>query len=344
MSQVFISYKREDELRVGRIARALEAEGLDVWWDRGLPGGESWHANIEGKLEHAGCVVVVWSARSTGDDGGYVREEARRGLTRNILVPVLIDPVARLPLGFGEIQAIDITRWRGDRGDPYFKDLVGTIRAKLTNAPLPVPTGPTKRIARRLMWGSVSGVGLASVALLSFNTFGITSRVCAIRGPQPGLSDSCGALGVGGRPRRAERLAWESRTPGNCAALREHIARFPDGIYRSEAADLLTARQISVLETWQPVTRMLTLFEPMAGSPAKDEPAAQARALERAKGDTERLCRGFGAGTLYRYISSAAIAEHWSCSKVGAGMVCGFDGHAECALSERHQVEQEKCG
>ena len=36
MNEVFISYKREDEPRVGRLVRALEDAGFSVWWDRGL--------------------------------------------------------------------------------------------------------------------------------------------------------------------------------------------------------------------------------------------------------------------------------------------------------------------
>src|SRR6185295_2124036 len=97
------------------------------------------HSNIEAKLRDAGCVVVVWSLNSTSTAGGFVREEARRGLNRNILVPVLIDAVSDLPLGFGEIQAVDLTRWRGDRGDAHFQDLVATVRAKLANQPMPAP-------------------------------------------------------------------------------------------------------------------------------------------------------------------------------------------------------------
>jgi hypothetical protein len=344
VSQVFVSYKREDELRVGRIARALEQEGLDIWWDRGLPGGESWHTNIESKLQDARCVVVVWSANSSGQEGGYVREEARRGLSRNILVPVLIDAVKNLPLGFGEIQALDLTRWHGDRRDPYFVDLVATIRAKLANAPLPPPKGPTGRITRRLMWGSLSGAGLSTAALLAFNTFNVASRVCTIPGPQPGLSDTCGALNLGARPSRAERLAWASRSPGSCPALREYVARFPDGIYRAEAADLLTARKTSVLEKWQAAKRGLALFEPADGPPAKDEATARVNALGRAQAGSDRLCRAFGAGTIYRYVSSRAVAEHWTCNKIGAGVVCGLEGQASCELSERLQIETEQCG
>jgi hypothetical protein len=344
LSYVFISYKREDELRVGRIARALQTAGLEVWWDRGLPGGESWHTNIESKLEYAGCVVVVWSANSAGADGGYVREEARRGLNKNILVPVLIDHVDHLPLGFGEIQALDLTGWRGKARDPFFQDLVATVQAKLGSSPLPPPKGPTKRIAKRLMWGGASSAGLAFAALFAFNTFGLASGVCTMPGPQPGLSDSCGDFGLGGRPNRVERLAWESRPPGSCPALREHIARFPDGAYRSKAADLLTGRKISTLETWQPAARALSLFEPAEGSPAKDETAAKASALQRANVSCDRLCKGFGAGTLYRFDSSSAVAEHWQCTTTRSGVVCGFDGHAQCELSERRDVEQEHCG
>ena len=116
MSDVFISYKREDEVRVGRLARALEKAGLDIWWDRGLPGGESWRTNIVNALDAARCVVVVWSHGSVGIEGAFVRDEATRAMSRGILVPVMIDRVAP-PLGFGELQAIDLTHWRGAVGE-----------------------------------------------------------------------------------------------------------------------------------------------------------------------------------------------------------------------------------
>ena len=38
MNEVFVSYKREDEARVGRLVQALEGTGLSIWWDRGLAG------------------------------------------------------------------------------------------------------------------------------------------------------------------------------------------------------------------------------------------------------------------------------------------------------------------
>ena len=78
MTHAFISYKREDEVRVGRLARALEKVGVPLWWDRSLLSGGSWREDITGHLEGAGCVIVVWSEISVGPAGSFVRDEARR--------------------------------------------------------------------------------------------------------------------------------------------------------------------------------------------------------------------------------------------------------------------------
>jgi hypothetical protein len=131
---------------------------------------------------------------------------------------------------------------------------------------------------------------------------------------------------------------------GSCQALREHISRFPEGAYRGEAADLITAKKVTYEDTWISVTRGLAQFEPSDGPGAPNEAAAKARALDRAKADAERLCRSFGAGTLFRFVSASSRAETWRCAPSGGGIVCGFDGQAECGLEERHQVERESCG
>ncbi len=38
MSEIFLSYRREDEARVARLMHALEGAGISVWWDRSLRG------------------------------------------------------------------------------------------------------------------------------------------------------------------------------------------------------------------------------------------------------------------------------------------------------------------
>ena len=36
MSEVFVSYKRENLAAVGRLVEALRAEGIGVWWDQDI--------------------------------------------------------------------------------------------------------------------------------------------------------------------------------------------------------------------------------------------------------------------------------------------------------------------
>ena len=159
----------------------------------------SWRENIAAALHSAKCVVVVWSHGSVGVEGAFVRDEAGRAMARDILVPVLIDKVAP-PLGFGELQAIDLTAWRGNPRDPFFQDLVAVIRAKLDHTPAPPPKGPTRRVMRRLFYGATSSGAVAAVALFGFNTFGVASNVCTLPGAPPGLSDFCGACRMGEGP------------------------------------------------------------------------------------------------------------------------------------------------
>ena len=105
MADIFISYASEDRARVEPLADLLQSNGWSVWWDKQLNAGTSFDREIERELDASRCVVVVWSKFSIESD--WVRAEAEEGLSRNALVPVLLDPV-RPPLAFRRIQAQDI--------------------------------------------------------------------------------------------------------------------------------------------------------------------------------------------------------------------------------------------
>lgn len=342
MNEVFVSYKREDEARVGRLVQALEGTGLSVWWDRGLPGGESWRQQIQTALDAAKCVIVAWTHESVGPAGDFVRDEAGQAKRRGVLVPVLVDKVS-LPLGFGEIQAIDLTHWKGNPRDPFFQDLVAAVGAKLEGRPVPPATGPMKRLVRRLTVGSLaSTVGLGGLAL-AFNLFSAQDQVCAVPLVQPQLSDLCGSLGIGHRPSQTERLAWNT-CDGSCDALRKHIEQFPDGAYRTQAAAMLSARRVTQTEVWTPGTRRLALFVGQDGAPARTEEAARSASLARAQPSAERLCKGFASTTAFRLKVSTPVAQQWNCTPTSTGMVCGFEGEAVCEVEERRVAEAEHCG
>jgi hypothetical protein len=168
--------------------------------------------------------------------------------------------------------------------------------------------------------------------------------VCGVPFLQPQISDVCGALGLGHRPTKIERIAWEGREPGSCAALRSHIERFPQGAYRHDAADMLTARRVTQVEIWTPGTRRLSLFMGQDGAPSGDEAAARSAALARATASAERLCKGFAATTSFRLTSATPTPQSWNCARVSGGVVCGFEGEAVCALEEQRIQELETCG
>src|SRR5438874_1926413 len=106
MAEVFVSYKGEDRSRVRPLVEALEQESLSVWWDARVGGGEDWRDIIAEQLDAARCVIVIWSKRSTGREGRFVRDEATRAQRKRLYLPVTIDRVEP-PLGFGETQALD---------------------------------------------------------------------------------------------------------------------------------------------------------------------------------------------------------------------------------------------
>jgi TIR domain len=86
MSDIFISYKREEQATARKLADALESEGWSVWWDPKLRAGEHFDDMIEKALHEAKCVLVLWSERSV--QSRYVRDEDRTHITLKPAKPV----------------------------------------------------------------------------------------------------------------------------------------------------------------------------------------------------------------------------------------------------------------
>ena len=165
MSDVFVSYKAEDRPRVEPLVEALESEGLSVWWDARVSGGEAWRETIAEHLDTAPCVIVVWSRRSTGTHGRFVRDEASHAQEHGAYLPVTIDRV-QPPLGFGEVQAISLSGWKGDSSDPRYRAVSSCVRSMVGRAPT-APTagdrGKALSISRRAALAGGGALVLAAV-------------------------------------------------------------------------------------------------------------------------------------------------------------------------------------
>lgn len=124
MADVFLSYAREDRAMAERVARGLDAMGLDTFWDTEIPPGKTWADYIEGKLSACRVVIVLWSEHSTKSQ--WVREEARMGRDHAKLIPAMIDG-APAPFGFGEVQAADLSSWNGNTNDPRWTRFASAV-------------------------------------------------------------------------------------------------------------------------------------------------------------------------------------------------------------------------
>ena len=168
MTDLFLSYKAEDRSRIAPLVQALETDGFSIWWDAHIGGGDEWRDTILRHLEAARAVIVVWSRRSVGPNGQFVRDEASRALKRGVYVPVRIDKVDP-PLGFGETQALDLQGWKGDRSDPRYQAILSTLRKRLGIKPGldRASIKPAKGVSRRAVVigaGSVAAVSTAGIA------------------------------------------------------------------------------------------------------------------------------------------------------------------------------------
>jgi hypothetical protein len=335
VSHVFISYKREDRERVVAIADGLRRRGLEVWMDVETPAGESWRQSIAGKLDRAACVLVVWSTASVSPAGEFVHDEASRARERGILLPVRLDPVAP-PLGFGELQVLDLAGWRGSTRDRRFQDLVAAAKAMVAGEKRPRPRAP-----RRRRWAAgLVAAGSVGAAVLGFaaDVAGLQEALCQV----PGVHAVCRTAGWGGVPSHPEKEMWSARLEGDCQGLRDYLARFPNGAYAAEAARRLDAGSQQPQELWTAQVRRLPMVVRRSLIPLPDEAQAREDAIERGQVEAESLCGGFEGGE-FRLLDSQPEPTEWRCGSYGGGFTCGFDGKAVCQLEVRSATMVERC-
>jgi hypothetical protein len=143
MSDIFISYKREEQPEARKLANALEREGWTVWWDPKLRAGDDFDRIIEAVLKESRCVIVLWSEKSLASD--YVRAEAAEAMELKKLVPVAIENVT-LPFRFKRLHTPKLLNWDGSNNSVEFRKLVEDITAKIGEPPGKALTSQTSII------------------------------------------------------------------------------------------------------------------------------------------------------------------------------------------------------
>jgi TolB-like protein len=126
MTDIFLSYNREDQTVAKRFAQGFESEGFNVWWDTTLRAGEAYDEVTEAALRSAKAVVVLWSQKSVVSR--WVRAEALLAHRNKTLVPCMIEPCER-PIMFELTQTADFYGWKGNRSDPRWSALLADVRS-----------------------------------------------------------------------------------------------------------------------------------------------------------------------------------------------------------------------
>jgi TolB-like protein/Flp pilus assembly protein TadD len=127
---VFLSYASQDAEAAKRIADALRAAGVEVWFDQNeLVGGDAWDQKIRKQIGSCALFMPIISASTQARAEGYFRLEWRladkrtelMGRSKAFLLPVCIDDTrdgdADVPDSF---LAVQWTRLRGGETTPAF--------------------------------------------------------------------------------------------------------------------------------------------------------------------------------------------------------------------------------
>ena len=160
MADVFISYARDDEAFARRVAKGLQAAGLDVWWDADLPAHRAYSEEIERNLEAAKAVVVLWSAAAAKSQ--WVRAEADFARNAGKLVQGQVDGTLP-PMPFNQIQCADLKGWRGNPKHSGWAKLKASVDAVLRGEQVPGADTPTRKRPLVPRWAAALGL----VALMS---------------------------------------------------------------------------------------------------------------------------------------------------------------------------------
>jgi TolB-like protein len=187
---VFLSYAHEDAGAARRIADALRAFGIEVWFDSNeLRGGDIWDAKIRSQIKACGLFIPIVSNTTQTRREAYFRLEWKLAEDRThllapgmpFLVPVVIDDTpeyeAVVPESFAKAQW---TRLPGGEPTPEF---VAQVKRLASDPGSVIPQRPASRQAptpsaapaaseqpahskRAIpLWFWLAGLGIAAIAI-----------------------------------------------------------------------------------------------------------------------------------------------------------------------------------
>jgi TolB-like protein/Tfp pilus assembly protein PilF len=255
---VFLSYAREDSEVARRLADALRAFGMEVWFDQNeLRGGDSWDAKIRTQIRTCALFVAVVSAHSQARGEGYFRREWKIAVERThdmasgvpFLLPVVIDETAESDaLVPDEFMRVQWTRLSHGVPTPQFVEQVkhllegprkpGAHSSAATKAPTGHEAEPAKKTSvPGWTWGGVVAIVVGVATALSVSHKSGPSAPAAKAPAAPIVS--LPAPAVSGKSIAVLPFTSMSEDKEN--------AFFTDGIHEDILTNLALVRQLRVV-------------------------------------------------------------------------------------------------
>ena len=186
MSDVFVSYAHADQPRVDALIRQLQAEAIDVWWDRHLPIGRNWDDELESAMVAAPTILIVWSEAARASD--EVRDEAYFARKLRKALPARLQAVD-LPYRLDRIQRVELPDDPVERC-PDWPRLVAALRERRGMVfvdekllqPSPTPRARVDRDVLLTTWPALCVVAGLAVAGLGQATLGAQAPLALAAG------------------------------------------------------------------------------------------------------------------------------------------------------------------
>jgi hypothetical protein len=252
MTDVYLSYAREDRESVRLLSEMLQFEGWDVWMDPSDPSAAT-SAAIDMKLGSAGAILVLWSGYSRHSE--YVRSEAATGLYKNKLIQVSLDGLGA-PGPFDQVSVLQLRGWAGERDHPEWRRITEAVRL-YSGAPGSARPVAQRRVAsgpayleprRQIAWGPIIAAGVlvaGGAGIWMADPFGWRSTRTAVAAEAPKAAVTAAAsAGAADTVRTfedtaASQQAWARIDRKSPDGLRDFIQDFPNATTAETAQSLL---------------------------------------------------------------------------------------------------------
>ena len=319
-----------------RLAGALASRGIGFLHDRIRPGESEWDQRVHEALALHHQVLLVWSEKTVSES--VWRPFAEDPSTRFRLV-LARKRKGALPDALRDVPCVDLSRWRGSSKSAEVDRLASLFVADCRSGGggWPHLSFWLRRRLAAIAWALAILVPCLS---FGFNVLGAQDNICGI-GP---LSAGCGDLGLGKQPSREERLAWARLNRSDPSALQAFVVRFPDGVHRSAAADLLSACRPVAVMAWVPHKSTVGIFVSRLAATAVREREARMRARALAAEEGTKACTAHGFNDGFRYAGHLELRlDSVACAPVGDGVGCAAEGWAICHMTRAGSGKRLVC-